>query len=98
MAGTNVVERLRSGQSGALAIVVRSYVPDITCDPRTLFAEGGKCAKVVDAMFTAAQAMTFTRRKSSSRPGARQTVLPVGGRVFSESKSLSYLSHMDAFS
>jgi hypothetical protein len=97
VADTNVIERLRSGQSGALAVVVRYYVPDITCDPTTLFAEGGKCAKAVDTMFTAAQAMTFTRRKSSSPPGTRQIVLPVGGRVFTESKSLSYLSHMDAF-
>ncbi len=96
MADTNVIERLRSGQSGALAVVVRYYVPDITCDPTTLFAEGGKCAKAVDTMFTAAQATTFTRRKSS-RSGTREAVLPVGGRVFTESKSLPYLSHMDGF-
>ncbi len=88
---TDIVKTFRSGQRGDLNVIIRFYVANVECDHTTPFADGGTCAKAVDTIPTTEQDTTFTRRTSPSPPGKRQVEIPVGGKVFSERKSMPYM-------
>lgn len=71
------------GSKGRLLATVRSYEPDVTCDPsRRPYNDDGACAKVIDIMSVNSQSIWFTRSRVPD--SGRQIVMPTGGEIYSD--------------
>lgn len=71
---------LVSGKDGYLRLIIRSYVPNVVCDPSPPFHDMHRCSAIRDEMRTSTGVAKFGR---SGQPGVSER-LPIGGYKISE--------------
>ena len=86
---TDFHELTAVGDNGGLNVIVRSYSPDVECDPEDHFSDRGRCSAALDAILVNPQQAQFARNPTSTRRGLPQAVIPDGGSHFTEGKSSS---------